>query len=85
MTPGVRVYISLAAGLARMRQITFMVSTFAGAWLWMMLFIGLGWAFGRSWDAVSDALNAVQTTLLLGGVVLLLGLVVALKRGSERA
>lgn len=82
LTPGVRIYISVAAGLARMNQAIFLISTFAGAWLWAALIIGLGWALGEGWRTAADVLGFVQTTALLV-VALAVVLVTLSRRGSD--
>ena len=84
LTPGVRIYISIAAGLARMCQAVFLVSTFLGTWLWAMAFIMLGWALGRGWEKVTDILSAVQATLVLAVVVLIVAAILVNRRTNER-
>lgn len=73
LTPGVRIYISIAAGIARMNQAVFVLSTFAGTWLWAAMVIGLGWALGESWQIIGEVLNLFQqTALLLVALVIIL-------------
>jgi len=80
MTPGLRIYISVAAGLARMNQPVFLLATFAGTFLWALLFIGLGWALGKSWNNVVDALNVVQLSLIAVAITIILGLLIVRRR-----
>jgi membrane protein DedA with SNARE-associated domain len=71
MTPGARVYISVAAGFARMNQAVFIISTFAGTLLWSSIFVTLGWTLGESWRNASDIIGALQAWILFAVVALL--------------
>jgi membrane protein DedA with SNARE-associated domain len=84
LTPGVRVYISAAAGFAHMNQGIFVVSTFAGTLLWSLLFIVGGWALGESWHRLLETMNAIQTTLVAGGIVLLIALFLVSRSRSQK-
>ncbi len=83
MTPGLRIYISVAAGLARMNQLVFLLATFAGTLLWATLFISLGWTLGKSWDKIIDALDVLQLSLLAVAIVVILGLLFVRRRGES--
>lgn len=76
LTPGVRVYISIAAGLAHMQQGLFVVATFAGTALWSFCFIALGYALGEGWQNATSLLSGVQTWLLGGAIIVALLVVV---------
>ncbi len=82
LTPGARVYISVAAGFARMNQAVFIVSTFAGTLLWSSIFVTIGWTLGESWRNASDIIGTLQA-LVLSTVVALL-LVAIARRGAAR-
>jgi len=47
--PIVRTFISLPAGIARMRVVPFAVLTFAGAFPWCLMLAWLGLRFGQVW------------------------------------
>jgi membrane protein DedA with SNARE-associated domain len=83
MTPGLRVYISVAAGLARMNQVVFLLATFAGTALWASLLIGLGWVLGKSWNKVVEALNVLQLSLLVVAIFVILGLLLGWRRNES--
>lgn len=83
MTPGLRIYISVAAGLARMNQAIFLVATFAGTLLWAALFISLGWVLGESWHNVVDALSVLQLSLLAVAIIVVLGLLASRRKGEN--
>jgi membrane protein DedA with SNARE-associated domain len=82
LTPGVRVYISIAAGLAHMQQGLFIVATFAGTALWSFAFIALGWTLGESWQNVTGLLNIIQSWLLVALIVI--AVVLVARFNSER-
>lgn len=85
MTPGVRVYISMAAGLERMRQTTFLIATFAGAWIWMTSFVLLGWAMGEGWRAAGEFALSLRLPALLIAVCIVLGaILLGRKRDIEQ-
>ncbi|NUM43649.1 MAG: DedA family protein [Anaerolineales bacterium] len=72
--PGVRVLITIPAGLTRMDYPTFAGVTFAGAYLWCTILLGVGYVFGHEWPLVSEILYQFAPYLL--GVFFLAMLVV---------
>ena len=84
LTPGARIYISVAAGLARMQQALFVVATFVGTCIWSACFIALGWALGEGWEKATDFLTTAQAWLFLGGVASLIALVLIGRHRDER-
>ncbi len=75
LAPGVRVLVSLPAGLARMPYRRFWALTFAGAYLWCTLLIGAGYFLGYQWPLISDlvkryTLFLLPAAALLGGAAL---------------
>ena len=74
--PGVRHFTALAAGAARLPFREFAPFAYAGALLWSMLFISLGYIFGRNWHRIVDELLRHQWNvgIALAGAVLAYGL-----------
>ncbi|MCB9136276.1 MAG: DedA family protein [Anaerolineales bacterium] len=74
VVPGVRVLITIPAGLARMRYPTFAVATFAGAYVWCTLLLGVGYVFGVEWPLISGYLHQffpyIVAAILVGGLAL---------------
>jgi membrane protein DedA with SNARE-associated domain len=67
LVPGVRTYISLPAGLSRMRFGRFLAYSVLGALPWTVVFIYLGYTFGHNWHrALHD-----QVWVYVVGVVVL--------------
>ncbi len=63
--PLVRSFISIPAGIERMRLWSFTVYTLAGSLLWNGIWIGLGFAFGPAIDPVLERWSGVLSTLVL--------------------
>ena len=70
LLPGIRQYISLPAGLARMGVSTFCVATALGAGLWVLVLAVLGFWFGRNEQLILQNLQWVTLMLTAGcGVI----------------
>jgi len=52
--PGIRMLVSIPAGLARISFPKFFFATFLGAYIWCTLFIGAGYLLGHEWMLISD-------------------------------
>ena len=52
--PGIRMLVSIPAGLARIPFPKFFFATFIGAYIWCTLFIGAGYLLGHEWMLISD-------------------------------
>jgi membrane protein DedA with SNARE-associated domain len=50
VTPVVRSFISIPAGVFRMRLAPYTVLTLAGSAIWCFALAGAGWAVGKSWE-----------------------------------
>ena len=50
ITPVVRSFISIPAGVFRMRLGSYTVLTLLGSAIWCFALAGIGWAVGRSWE-----------------------------------
>lgn len=72
--PGVRVLITIPAGLTRMRYPVFAAATFAGAYLWCTILLGVGYGFGHEWPLISEYLHQFAPYLLgVGALVAVAG------------
>jgi membrane protein DedA with SNARE-associated domain len=52
--PGIRMLVSIPAGLARIPFVKFFFATFIGAYIWCTLFIGAGYLLGHEWMLISN-------------------------------
>jgi membrane protein DedA with SNARE-associated domain len=87
VTPVVRSFISIPAGVARMRLGRFTLFTFLGCLPWCFGFAGAGWAIGRSWHRFHDDFRYVEYAVVAGAVLVIAYLVwrSVAGRGSRRA
>ncbi len=65
LLPGIRQYISLPAGLARMNMFIFCVATALGAGIWVLVLVGMGYFFGRNEQMVLENLHWVTLFLVI--------------------
>jgi membrane protein DedA with SNARE-associated domain len=57
MMPGVRTFISVPAGIARMPYVRFLVYSALGALPWNLALAYLGYLFGENWDHLQSVFN----------------------------
>jgi membrane protein DedA with SNARE-associated domain len=75
LTPLVRSFISIAAGVFRVPLLGYTLLTSAGGLIWCAAFAGMGWALGDRWEQLDHAFRYVDVVVaaaVVGGVVLLL-------------
>lgn len=70
LLPGIRQYISLPAGLARMNLLAFSTATVLGAGIWVLVLAGMGYWFGRNEQLVLQNMHWVTMFLVAGCGVL---------------
>ena len=63
LIPGLRTYISLPAGLARMNIFKFSLYTTLGAGIWVAILLAIGYFLGKDYD--HDALTHIVILLLI--------------------
>lgn len=72
LLPVVRTFISLPAGMARMRQVPFQFYTFVGSWPWCFALAYVGYELGQRWES-DPRLRAVlhsMDAVVIGAIVL---------------
>jgi membrane protein DedA with SNARE-associated domain len=70
LLPGIRQYISLPAGVARMNVFAFCAATALGAGIWVLVLAGMGYWFGRNEQLVLQNLHWVTLFVVVGcGVI----------------
>jgi len=76
LTPLIRSFVSIPAGVMEVPFVRYTVLTFAGSAVWCFAFAGLGYLAGSSWEHVQHAFHYLDYLILLavvgGGVWLLL-------------
>jgi membrane protein DedA with SNARE-associated domain len=72
LTPVVRSFISIAAGVLGARFWRFVAFNLIAAVIWCFVFAAAGWALGGAWASVHHAFGYVDVLAVLGAVALLL-------------
>ena len=75
VTPVVRSFISIPAGIFRMPLGRYTVLTVIGSAFWCFALAGVGWAAGSSYERFHHAFDFVEVALVAGAVALVLYLV----------
>ena len=84
LLPGIRQYISLPAGLARMNLPLFMIFTALGAGIWVTILALLGYLIGNNQELIGRYLHQVMIVVLLACLVLVAGyILVRRKRAAD--
>jgi len=79
LIPGIRQYISLPAGMAKMNLVKFSLYTTLGAAIWSLILITLGYLIGENEDILKEYLqNATIITII--GVALLIAIYIYIKK-----
>ena len=82
--PGIRTFISLPAGIARMPFIRFSALTFIGCVPFVTALTLGGRAVGENWEDLKDQLHYVDYAIILAILLGVAWLVVRQRRGSRR-
>ena len=75
IVPVVRSFISVPAGIFRMEFGRYTLLTIPGSALWCLVFAGIGWALGASYQSFHHAFDLVDVAIVAGAVALVLYLV----------
>jgi membrane protein DedA with SNARE-associated domain len=70
--PGIRMLISIPAGLAKMPFPKFFIATFIGAYVWCTLLIGAGYLLGYEWRLISEYIKThIPLVFGIGAIAIL--------------
>ena len=83
LIPGIRQYISLPAGLARMNIFKFCLYTALGAGIWVAVLLAVGWYLGKNYD--KDSFSHIVVALLAAVGLLTALYIVYVKRLSKKS
>ncbi len=64
LLPGIRQYISLPAGLARMNLMLFCLFTSLGAGIWVVVLAVLGFVFGQNQERITQQLHVILLVII---------------------
>jgi len=88
LTPVVRSFISIPAGIFEAPLRRYTVLTLIGSTVWCLVFAGIGWAAGASWESFHHAFrfaDAAVAALVLGAAAWLAWHFLRGRRAAERA
>nr|WP_314475628.1 DedA family protein [uncultured Campylobacter sp.] len=83
LIPGIRQYISLPAGLARMNIFKFCLYTALGAGIWVAVLLAVGWYLGKNYD--KDTFSHIVVALLAAVGLLTALYIFYVKRLSKKS
>jgi membrane protein DedA with SNARE-associated domain len=81
VTPVVRSFISIPAGVFEVQLGRYAILTAIGSLAWCLLFAGIGWGLGTSWDSFHHRFDYVEYALV-AGIVLFVGYLLIRRRRS---
>lgn len=84
LMPGVRSFVSLPAGFARMPLASFVALTFVGSALWNALLVWLGMRLGAAWPVIGVWVDRVGWGIWLT-LAAMVGVIVARRKAARRA
>lgn len=70
LTPVVRSFISIPAGVVRMPFVRFTVLTFLGCLVWCLALAGIGWGLGASWERFHHDFRFAEYAVIVGVALL---------------
>jgi len=70
LTPLVRSFVSIPAGVLEARFFRYVLLTFAGSAIWCFAFAGGGWAAGASWEDIHNASSYLDYVVVAAVVAL---------------
>ncbi len=83
LIPGIRQYISLPAGLAKMNLFKFSLYTTLGAGIWVAILLAVGWYLGKNYD--KDSFSHIVVALLAAVGLLTALYIFYVKRLSKKS
>ncbi|WP_314350287.1 DedA family protein [Campylobacter showae] len=83
LIPGIRQYISLPAGLAKMNLFKFSLYTTLGAGIWVAILLAVGWYLGKNYN--KSAFSHIVVALLAAVGLLTTLYIVYVKRLSKKS
>jgi membrane protein DedA with SNARE-associated domain len=84
ITPVVRSFVAIPAGVARMPLGRYTVFTFLGSAIWCFALAGIGWALGANWERFHEAFRYADYVIFGAAVVLAAYLVLRWRAARRR-
>jgi membrane protein DedA with SNARE-associated domain len=83
VTPVVRSFIAIPAGVARMPLGRYTLLTIPGSYAWTFAFAGIGWAAGSSWEEFHHQFRYAEYVVAAAIVAVVVAGIVRHRRGSS--
>ena len=84
LTPVVRSFVSIPAGVMETPFVRYMLLTLAGSAIWCFAFAGAGWAAGESWEDFHHAFRYLEYLVAAAIVAVAVGLALYVRRRRRR-
>lgn len=65
LLPGIRQYISMPAGLAKMKMFNFVFFTAAGSGIWVSILVYLGYFLGQNEELIKESLHQILIAIVI--------------------
>jgi len=85
LTPVVRSFISIPAGVVRMPIVRFTVLTFLGSAIWCFAIAGVGWALGSSYERFHHDFAYVEYAVVAAVIVFVVWLILRWRSSAAQA
>ncbi len=85
LTPVVRSFISIPAGVVRMPIVRFTVLTFLGSAIWCFAIAGVGWALGSSYERFHHDFAYVEYAVVAAVIVFVVWLILRWRSSAAEA
>jgi membrane protein DedA with SNARE-associated domain len=85
LTPVVRSFISIPAGIVRMPIVRYTVLTFLGSAVWCFAIAGAGWALGSSYEQFNHAFGYLEYAVLAAVILLIAWLILRWRSSGAEA
>jgi len=83
LTPVVRSFVSIPAGIFRMRLWAYTVLTLIGSAIWCFVLAGIGWALGSSYESFHHKFGFVEIAVVAGVLIGIAYLVLRRRRANR--
>lgn len=71
LLPGIRTYISLPAGVAKMNFKKFCFFTFLGSLIWSFILALIGMKLGENWETIGSYFHRLDAVIVILGIALI--------------
>ena len=83
ITPVVRSFVSIPAGVFRVPFGRYTLLTLAGSAIWCFAFAGIGWAVGTSYESFDNGFRYFEIAVVAGVLLLAAYLILRRRRASR--